>query len=93
MTRWQFLCALILGAICVGLTAAVIVSSKSNQELQLELQTQQIEINKGIHSQQIGANLVRDIAVAAGKNQKLRDLLTRHGFTLRENPSPTPTPR
>jgi hypothetical protein len=93
MARWQFVLALILGLTCVGLSGAVIVSSKWNQDLQAELQTQQIEINKGIHSQQIAANLVRDIAAAAGKNQNLRDLLTRHGFTLKENPSPSPTPR
>jgi hypothetical protein len=92
MARWQFVVALILGLICVGLSGALIVSGQSNQGLQAELQAQQIEINKGIHSQQIGTNLVRDIAMAAAKNEKLRDLLTRHGFTLRENPTPAPTP-
>ncbi len=88
MARWQFVFAVILGLICVGLSGAVIVSSKSNQDLQVELQAQQIEINKGIHGQQVGTTLVRDIAAAAEKNQTLRDLLTRHGFRLKEN-SPT----
>jgi hypothetical protein len=93
MARWQYVLAVVLGAICVGLSAAVIVSSKSNEDLQAELQAQQIEINKGIHSQQIGTNLVREIAVAAEKNQKLRDLLMRHGFTLETKATASPTPK
>jgi hypothetical protein len=92
MSRWQFVFAVILGTICIGLSAAVIVSGKANQDLQLELQAQQIEINKGIHSQQIATNLVRDIAAAAEKNQKLRDLLIREGFTLERNASASPAP-
>lgn len=92
MTRWQYVVGIILGLITVGLSAALIVSSKTNQDLQAQLQAQQIEINKGIQSQQIATNLVRDIAAGAGKNEKLRDLLMRHGFTFKENASPSATP-
>ena len=92
MTRLQFLLATLLGLICLGLSIAVIVSARTNQKLQTEIQVQQIEINKGTQSQQIGTNLVRDIAVAATKNDQLKDLLSRNGFTLTPNPSPAPSP-
>ena len=92
MSRFQFVLASILGAICIILAVAVIVAGRSNQSLQAQLQAQQIEITKGTQSQQIGSNLVRDIAVAAAKNQKLKDLLIRNGFTLNETPSPSPAP-
>ena len=68
----------------------MILSTRANQKLQAELQTQQIEINKGTVSQQVGGNLLRDIANAATQNEKLRDLLKRNGFTLTENPAPSP---
>ena len=92
MNRWQFLTTSGLGLICVCLSIAVIISGKSNQNLQSDLQAQQIEINKGNMSQQIGTNVIRDIAAAATKNLKLRDLLSRNGFTLTENPAPSPSP-
>ena len=91
MNRWQFLTTAGLGIICVILSIAVIISGRANQKLQAELQNQQVEINKGTMSQQVGTNLLRDIATAATKNDKLRDLLKRNGFTLTENPAPSPT--
>ena len=92
MTRWQFLLTTLLSLVCLGLSIAVILSARTNQKLQAEIQGQQMEINKGTQSQQIGTNLVRDIAVAATKNDNLKDLLSRNGFTLTQNPSPAPSP-
>ena len=92
MTRLQFVLTTILALICVGLSVAAIISARTNQKLQAEIQAQQIEINRGTQSQQIGSNLVRDIAVAATKNDKLKDLLARNGFTLTANPNPTASP-
>ena len=92
MSRWQFITTSLLGLLCLVLSIATIRSGKANQKLQADLQAQQIEINKGTMSQQVGTNLVRDIAVAATKNTKLKDLLARNGFTLTENPAPSPAP-
>ena len=92
MTRWQFLLTTLLSLICLGLSIAVIASARTNQKLQTELQAQQLEINKGTQSQQIGTNLIRDIAVAATKNDHLKDLLSRNGFTLTQNASPAASP-
>ena len=93
MSRLQFLITSILGLVCLLLSVIVIIYGRSNQKLQAQVQAQQVEINKGIQSQQIGANLVRDIAVAATKNEKLKDLLARNGFTLNANATPSASPR
>ncbi len=92
MNRWQFFTTSGLALLCVILSIWVIFSGKTNQRLQAELQAQQIEINKGTQSQQVATNLLRDIGNAATKNSKLKDLLTKNGFTLTENPTTSPTP-
>jgi predicted Holliday junction resolvase-like endonuclease len=81
----QYLISVVLGVVCLVLSVSAIVSGKANTRLQQELQAQQIEINKGMQSQQVATNLLRDIGPAATKNSKLKDLLTRNGFTLTED--------
>lgn len=88
MKMWQFVIALILGLVCAGLSAFGILTGMSNQRLQGELQQQQLEISRGNLSQQVGTNLVREIASKAGTNAALKDLLTRNGFVLNENAVP-----
>ena len=92
MKRWQFVILIIFSVLCLAVSVATVVSSKLNQDLQTQLQRQQVEISRGNQSQQIGNNLVRDIASGATKNAKLRDLLARNGFNMPENPSPAPGP-
>jgi signal transduction histidine kinase len=92
VNRWQFFLASLLGIACLGLTVAVIFSARTNQKIQADLQAQQIEINKGTQSQQIGTNLLRDIAVVAGKNDKLKELLARNGFSLTATQTASPVP-
>jgi len=66
-------------------------------EIQTEVQKRQDEINRGGQSQQIGTNLLKDIATTAldnkgnVKNQKLKDLLEKNGITIKVNqPQTTP---
>jgi hypothetical protein len=50
---------------------------------QTEVQTQQDQINQGAAlAQQIAPNLLHDMAEASVKNDKLRQLLTKHGYTV-----------
>jgi hypothetical protein len=107
MKMWQFIIALVLGFVCVGLSAFGIYSGINYQDLQAQLQQQQLEISKGQFSQQVGTNLVREIASKASADPALKDLLTRNGFVLNENavppqgqqtqqqqrPAPSPTPK
>jgi predicted Holliday junction resolvase-like endonuclease len=95
MKPTQFYIAVALGAICLILSIALIALGQSNQHLQMEAQSQQAEINKGSMSQQIGTNIVRDIAQLSVKNEKLKEVLTKNGFNISVNPpagSASPTP-
>ena len=46
MVRWQFLTTSVLGLICLVLSIAAIISGKSNQRLQAEVQTQLTTLNQ-----------------------------------------------
>jgi len=106
----QYFITLTLSAFCIVLSIVVIWQGQSSQALQLQFQQKQIEvqtevqkrqdeINRGGQSQQIGSNLLKDIAAAAYnpngtvKDEKLKDLLTKNGISVNVNqPSPTPSP-
>ena len=50
---------------------------------QTAVQSQQELINQGtVLTQQIGPNLLHDIANASMKNAKMKDLLAKHGYTV-----------
>ena|SRR5438067_2202829 len=87
MKPTQFYIVVALGAVCLILSIAVIALGQSNQRLQMEAQQQQEEINKGQISQQIGTNIVRDIAQLSLKNDKLKEVLTKNGFNVTVNPT------
>lgn len=60
------------------------------QKHQLELQKQQEQINTGNQiSQQVGPNLLRDMAVVSLKNEKMKALLGKHGYNVQQA---TPAP-
>jgi cell division protein YceG involved in septum cleavage len=86
MQKWQYYVSLALSAVALLLTITLIVTGKTNQDIQQELQKQQFEINKGQVSQQIGTALLRDMAVASVDNAKIKDLLAKNGFTVSPNP-------
>ena len=65
------------------------------QKKQAELQDQMAQINEGnTISQQVGPALLRDMATLSLKNEKLKSLLSKHGYnvevkadeTKKENP-------
>lgn len=109
MKSWQFIIALVVGFVCAGLSAFGIITGINNQNLQGQLQQQQLEISRGNLSQQVGTNLVREIASQSSTDPALKDLLTRNGFVFNDNavppqgqqtqaqqqqrPAPSPTPK
>jgi hypothetical protein len=57
---------------------------------QQELQAQQDQINKGnAISNDVGPKLLRDMAVVSIKDEKMKELLAKHGYTIA---TPTPAP-
>jgi cell division protein YceG involved in septum cleavage len=81
-----------LAAACLILSLVLIISGQSVQKLSTDAQNQQIEINRGSLSQQVGANLLKDMAASSVSNEKMKAILTKHGFTVNVNPNGNPTP-
>ena len=90
-------------ALCLLLSIIIFAVGNSNQSLQAEvqkqqqaLQVQQEEINAGNQiSQQIGPNLLRDMAASSVKNEKMKALLAKHGYNVQvKEPAPgAPAPK
>ncbi len=92
MKRWQFLLLLVMGIASLCLCLITIVFAYENRKLQTTVQTQQTVINKGALSQQIGVNLLREMATVAQHNEKMRALLRANGYNVAVQPAATPTP-
>lgn len=92
MKRWQFSILLTLGILCLGLSLVTIVFARENRKLQESVQAQQAIINKGTLSQQIGTNLLREMAAVAQNNEQMRTLLQGNGFSLSAAPAASPAP-
>lgn len=90
MKRWQFSLLLIVSLACLVLTVVSIVFAHENQKLQAEVQAQQVLINKGALSQQIGSNLLREMASVAQTDDRMKQLLRDNGYNLSPNPAPAP---
>jgi cell division protein YceG involved in septum cleavage len=92
MKRWQFLLLMTLGLACLCLSLVTIVFARENRKLQEAVQAQQVTINKGSLSQQIGANLLREMAATAEGDEKMRELLQQNGLSLSAKSAPSPSP-
>jgi hypothetical protein len=64
---------------------------QKNASLQGQAQAQQEQINKGSMAQQVGGNILKEIAVASVKDPVLEDVLTKNGYSVKANSSPTPS--
>ncbi len=92
MKRAEFNLLMAIGVICLCLSLVTIVFARQNRKLQEAVQAQQAVINKGALSQQIGSNLVREMAVAAQTDEKMRQLLQENGFNLAPKAETSPSP-
>ena len=81
---------LVIGIACVCLSLVTIVFARQNRQLQETVQTQQAVINKGTLSQQVGGNLVREMAAVAQRDERMKKLLQENGYNLPASPTPQP---
>ena len=82
-----------IGVACLCLSLVTVVFAHQNRKLQEAVQTQQAIINKGSLSQQIGVNLLREMAAMAPSDEKMRELLEASGYNSSVTPaaaSPAP---
>lgn len=85
MKAGEHLILLLVGVVCVGLAAALVVVAESNRRTQLRLELRQQAINRGImgpQGQEIGRNLLRDMAEASVRNPAILKLLEKHGYQV-----------
>jgi hypothetical protein len=90
MKLGQYFASLMLGLVCLGLSAAIVVVSIANQRVQQRLNLRQAQLSSGIlgaQGQQVRAAILQDMANAAAQNPKMRKLLERHGYTVNAGPS------
>jgi DNA-binding transcriptional regulator of glucitol operon len=92
MKRWQFVLLMTIGVACLCLSLVTIVFARQNRKLQEVVQAQQAIINKGSLGQQIGANLLREMAAVAQTDEKMRQLLQAKGYNLSATPTAAPAP-
>jgi hypothetical protein len=88
----QFIVAVILSLLPLILVINLIIMGQTNQKYQAQLQAQQVEINKGSATQQVGVNLLKEIAGASVKDDALKEVLTKSGYKITVNASPSPSP-
>ena len=88
MKRWQFVLLTTIGVACLCLSLVTIVFAHQNRKLQEAVQAQQAIINKGALSQQIGANLLREMAAhSARPMRKCEQLLEASGLQSSVTPA------
>jgi len=90
----QFIVAVVLSLVPLILVINLIFMGQKNQSLQNQLQAQQEAINKGSMTQQVGVNILKEVAAASVKDDKLKAVLTASGYsvTVTSSPSPSPAP-
>lgn len=83
---------LALGALAVVLVLSLVVLSLVNRGLQRNLQFQQAQINTGRATQQVSANVIRDLAQLSVRDAEISALLKKHGFEVKAtNNNSTPS--
>jgi predicted Holliday junction resolvase-like endonuclease len=88
----QFIVAVVLSLVPLILVINLIFIGQKNQSLQSQLQAQQEAINKGSMTQQIGVNILKEIAAGSVKDDKLKEVLTKSGYSVTVNASASPSP-
>jgi hypothetical protein len=90
MQRWQCGVAWVLGLVCLALSVATILLARDNQRMEQTVQEQRTMLERGIlgpQGQQVGNNVLQDLAATAQRDAEVRSLLARHGFQV--NVAPT----
>lgn len=90
MKLWQYVICMGLAITCLGLSIGIVVTARKNMELQDSIQLRQQQLNNSVlgqQAQQIANNILQDMAATAAKNEKMRDLLAKHGYKVPAAPA------
>lgn len=90
MKSTPYFIILLLSIVCVVLSVSLVLTFRANQRVQMGLQANQQRLNSGIlgpQGQQIGNNLLQDMANTATRNENMRKLLAKHGYQIQPTAS------
>ena len=90
MKSTHYVLLLLLSLVCVVLSVSLVLTFQVNQRVQAELQANQQRLNSGIlgpQGQQIGNNLLQDMANTATRNGSMRQLLAKYGYQIQPTPN------
>ena len=88
MKSGQYYICVAVSGLCLLMTALLFLVGQSASGLQTTLAQQQEEINKGSLSQQVGQNLLREMAQVALNNPRVLEVLRRSGYNITAAPAP-----
>lgn len=90
MKSKPYFIVLLLSVVCVVLSVSLVLTFRANQKMQAQLQANQQLLNSGIlgpQGQQIGNNLLQDMANSATRNADMRKLLAKYGYQIQPTDS------
>jgi hypothetical protein len=96
MKSVPYIIVLLLSVVCVALSVSLVLTMRANQRVQAGLQANQQLLNNGIlgpQGQQIGNNLLQDMATTATRNADMRQLLAKHGYQIQPATNAVPNTR
>jgi hypothetical protein len=85
MRKWQFIVSTVLASLCLLLAIALMLRGQGNRVLERALRERQLVINQAAATQQRVQSVLVDMAQVSVQDDKMKDLLSRHGFTIRNN--------
>jgi len=88
MKDWEYNVMLFLSVGCLILAVWIIGSGRSNERLQAKLQVQQVDIERGNVSRQIGNRIVQDMVASGSTNKAMQTLLGKYGLVPRASSVP-----
>lgn len=80
MKDWEYNVTLVLSVGCLILAVWIIGAGRANERLQAKLQAQQLDIERGNVSRQIGNRIVQDMVASGTTNKAMRSVLEKYGF-------------
>ena len=81
MKDWEYNVALVMSIICLILAVWIIGAGRANEKLQARLQAQQVDIERGNVSRQVGNRIIQDMIVASSTNREMKTILEKYGFS------------
>jgi len=80
----QFYIVTVAALLCLILSIALVAVNQYNQELITQIETETNQLTQANNARQVLSNLVKEAYSASANNEKLQEILKKHGVTVRE---------